>query len=145
MARLREMMEQMARGEIPPPPVGALVGMRLESIGPGRSVMVLEATQRHANPMGTLHGGILCDVADAAMGTAYASELGDDETFTTLDLHINFLKPVWTATLRAAARVVKRGRTIGLVECDIVDEREELVAKATSTVMTLRGAQARGR
>lgn len=145
VAKLRDVVEQMLRGEIPPPPVASLIGMRLESMESGRAVMVLDATPRHANPMGTLHGGILCDVADAAMGMAYASELDDGETFATLELKINFLKPVWTGRLQAIAHVVKRGRTIGLVECDVLDPDEELVARASSTVMTLRGKQAEGR
>ncbi|MFQ5771237.1 MAG: PaaI family thioesterase, partial [bacterium] len=51
--------------------------------------------KQHANPMGTLHGGVLCDIADAAMGMAYASTLEQGESFTTLELKINFLKPVW--------------------------------------------------
>ncbi len=95
--------------------------------------------------MGTLHGGVLCDIADAAMGMAYGSTLEDGETFTTLELKINFLKPVRNAVLQAVARVVKGGRTVGLVECDVTDDKQELVARATSTCMTLRGDQARGR
>jgi uncharacterized protein (TIGR00369 family) len=95
--------------------------------------------------MGTLHGGVLCDIADAAMGVAYASTLATDETFTTLELKVNFLKPVWQARLQAIAKVVKRGRTVGLVECDVVDETQTLVARGTSTCMTLRGIQAEGR
>ena len=76
---------------------------------------------------------------------AWASTLDEGETFTTLELKINFLKPVWTGTLVATGRVVKGGRTIGLVECDIVDEKQRLVARASSTVMTLRGEHASGR
>jgi len=108
-------------------------------------VIELVAEARHANPMGTLHGGILCDIADAAMGMAFASTLDEGETFTTLELKINFLKPVWTGRLVATGRVVKGGRTIGLVECDVVDEKERLVARASSTCMTLRGEEANGR
>lgn len=95
--------------------------------------------------MGTLHGGVLCDIADIAMGVAYSSNLDEGESFTTLELKINFLKPVWKARLTAVGRVVKQGRTVGLVECDITDERGSLVAHATSTCMTLRGEQAQGR
>ncbi|MGH3115191.1 MAG: PaaI family thioesterase, partial [Gaiellaceae bacterium] len=75
----------------------------------------MDTTPRHTNPMGTTHGGILCDLADGAMGMAWASELEEGETFTTLELKINYLKPVWSTHLRAEANVVKRGRTIGLV------------------------------
>ncbi|HEY7851241.1 MAG TPA: PaaI family thioesterase, partial [Ktedonobacterales bacterium] len=67
------------------------------------------------------------------------------ETFTTLELKINFLRPVWRGHLRAVAQVKRRGRTVGLVTCDILDERGESVAYLTSTCMTLRGAQATGR
>ena len=89
--------------------------------------------------MGTLHGGVICDVADAAMGVAYASTLGDGESFTTIELKINFLRPFKTGTLVASARVVKGGRTIGLTECDVTDREGRLVARAMSTCMTLRG------
>lgn len=145
MPRMLDLMEKTVRGEVPPPPVATLIGFRLTSVEPGRALIEFEATERHANPMGTLHGGVLCDIADAAMGTAYASTLEEGETYTTLELKINFLKPVWNARLQALGKVVKRGRTIGLVECDVTDDKGRLVARATSTCMTLRGEQARGR
>jgi uncharacterized protein (TIGR00369 family) len=122
-----------------------LLGFTLTSVEHGEAVVEFEAGARHTNPMGTLHGGVLCDVADAAMGMAYASTLAEGETFATLELKINFLKPVWTARLRAIGRVVKAGQTIGLLECDITDEGNTLVARASSTCMTLRGPQAEGR
>jgi uncharacterized protein (TIGR00369 family) len=90
-------------------------------------------------------GGVLCDIADAAMGIAYASTLAEGETFATIELKINFLKPVWTAKLRAIGRLLRRGKTMGFVECDITDDDESLVARASSTCLTLRGEQAHGR
>ena len=145
MAKMLDLIQKALRGEAPPPPVATLIGFRLTEVEPGHAVIEFEASERHANPMGTLHGGILCDIADAAMGMAYASTLEEGETYTTLELKINFLKPVWTGKLRAVGRLVKGGRTIGLVECDVTDERQSLVARASSTCMTLRGTQARGR
>jgi len=145
MPKLLELMQKALRGEIPPPPIATLIGFRLTSVQPGEAVIEFEASERHANPMGTLHGGVLCDIADAAMGTAYASTLEEGETYTTLELKINFLKPVRNSKLRAVGRVVRRGKTIGLVECDVTDEKQSLVARAISTCMTLRGEQARGR
>ncbi|MCL4394912.1 MAG: PaaI family thioesterase [Chloroflexi bacterium] len=145
MTTLFELGQKMVRGEIPAPPVAELVGFRLVEIERGRAVMEIQTSERHANPMGTLHGGILCDVADAAMGMAVASLLGEGESFTTLEIKINFLKPVWNATLRATGRVVKEGRTISLTECEVTDEQQQLVAFATSTCMTLRGDSAQGR
>ena len=145
MTKFLDRIEQVLRGEAPAPPIATLIGFTLAAAEPGRAIIDFEATPRHANPMGTLHGGILCDIADAAMGMAYASTLEEGETFTTLELKINFLRPVWTARLRAAGQVVHKGRTIGLVECDISDEAERLVARASSTCMTLREEQAKGR
>ncbi len=143
---MRALLEAMIRGETPPPPVATLVGMRLVEVGDGEARFELEADpSRHMNPMGTLHGGILCDMADAAMGCAYASRLGEGESFTTLELKINFLKPVWSGLLTARAHVVRGGRTIGLVECDVLDAEGSLVARAGATCMTLRGEMAAGR
>jgi uncharacterized protein (TIGR00369 family) len=127
------------------PPVAKLIGFTVASIEPGKVVIELEADERHTNPMGTLHGGILCDIADAAMGIANASLLQPGETFTTLELKINFLKPIWKAKLRAVGTVVRPGRTISLVECDVLDEQDKLVARASSTCMTLRDEQAKNR
>ncbi len=107
--------------------------------------MRLEVGERHANPMGTIHGGIVCDLADAAMGMAYYSTLAPGESFTTLELKVNFVRPFWTGTLVAHGRVVHGGRTVGLTECDVVDDRERLIAHATSTCMTLRDDAAAGR
>ena len=145
MARLVDRMSAMIRGEAAPPPVAKLIGFRVTSIEPGRAIFELEAGPQHANPMGTLHGGVLCDIADAAMGVAYASTLGEDESFTTLELKINFLRPFWSGKLFATARVVKAGKTIGLTECDVNDVEGRLVARAMSTCMTLRGDLSEGR
>src|SRR2546425_7787170 len=137
--------DAIARGDASPPPIARLIGFDLISVKPGEAVVEFQATEAHANPMGTLHGGVLCDIADIAMEVAYSSNLDEGESFTTLELKINFLKPIWKARLLAKGRVVKQGRTVGLVECDITDEKENLVARATSTCMTLRGEQAQGR
>jgi uncharacterized protein (TIGR00369 family) len=145
VARLIERFHTYLRQGGPGAPVGELVGFRPTSIETGKAVFELDAGPQHANPMGTLHGGIVCDVADAAMGTAYASTLGDGESFTTLELKINFLRPFRTGKLVATARVVKSGRTIGLTECDVTDVESRLVARAMSTCMTLRGDSSEGR
>jgi uncharacterized protein (TIGR00369 family) len=128
-----------------PPPVAELIGMNVERAEAGETLMTLVAEERHSNPMGTLHGGILCDLADAAMGMAYYSTLEPGESFTTLDLNINFLRPFWRGRLVARGRVVSRGRTVGMAECDIEDDQGRLIARATSTCLTLRGEAASGR
>jgi uncharacterized protein (TIGR00369 family) len=145
MPKALDMLRKVQRGELPPPPVATLIGFTIGSIEPGRVVMEMEAGPQHTSPLGTVHGGILCDLADAAMGMAYAATLDENETFTTLELKINFLKPVWSGRLTATGYVVKSGRTVGLVDCDVHDEKQSLVARASSTCMTLRGAEAQGR
>jgi uncharacterized protein (TIGR00369 family) len=145
MARMIDRIERWMSGEAPPPPIAQLIGFRLAAIEPGEATIEFEAGEAHANPMGTLHGGVLCDIADAAMGIAFAATLDEGESFTTLELKINFLKPIWKARLKATGRVVKRGRTVGLIECDVSDEGGSLVARASSTCIILRGEQGQGR
>jgi uncharacterized protein (TIGR00369 family) len=125
--------------------VARLIGFEAKEIANGRAIVMLAAGPRHANPMGTLHGGILCDIADAAMGMAFASTLAPEESFTTVELKINFFRPVWEARLKAEGRVVRRGSAIGYVECEITNEGGYLIAKASSTCMVLRGERAKGR
>src|SRR3954464_1859514 len=117
--------------QLPPPPVSRLIGFVLKSIEPSHAISETEADERHHNPMGTLHGGIYCDLADAAMGLAYASTLAAGETFTTIALKINFLSAVRKAPLTADAKVVKAGSALGYVECEVKDQTGKLVAKAT--------------
>src|SRR5438034_6551369 len=103
MATILDLAQKMLRGDVPPPPIGRLLGFVLKAIEPGRAVFEMEADERYHNPMGTLHGGIYCDLADAAMGYAFAAALEQGETFTTVELKINFLRPVRKATLTAEA------------------------------------------
>ncbi len=145
MATMLEVLKLVIEGTLPPPPVAVLLGFQLTEIEAGRAVVEFEASAIHANPMGTLHGGVLCDIADAAMGMAYGSRLPEDESFTTLELKINFVRPFWAGKLRAVGRVVHAGRTVGLTECDITDEQERLIARVSSTCMTLREDMAKGR
>ena len=126
-------------------PVARLIGFDAKEIADGHAVITLAAGRQHANPMGTLHGGSLCDIADAAMGMALASTIAPDKSFATIELKINFFHRVWEARLRAERRVVRRGNTIGYIECEIMDEGGRVIAKASSTCMALRGARARGR
>lgn len=141
-----DQIRAMMRGELPPTPISTLIGFTLDDIDPaGRATVSFEAKACHANPMGTLHGGVLCDVADAAMGMALAATLAEGESMTTLELKINFLKPVWTGQLLVQGHVVKRGRTVALCECDVTDAGGSLCARASSTCMILAGTMARGR
>ena len=80
MTRMVEHTKAIIRGEAPAPPVAKLIGFDVVSVEPGESVVEIQASEVHRNPMGTLHGGILCDIADAAMGIAYASNLDEGES-----------------------------------------------------------------
>jgi uncharacterized protein (TIGR00369 family) len=124
------------------PPVADLIDFNVDEIAEGRAVGSLQAGPQHANPMGTLHGGILCDLTDAAMGMAFASTLAPDESFTTLGLGITFFRPVRDARLRAEARVINRGRNFGYVECEVTDQEGKMIARAHSTCVVLRDDQA---
>jgi uncharacterized protein (TIGR00369 family) len=138
-------LRAVAAGGQPFAPIARLIGFTTEHVELGTAVMELAAGAQHANPMGTLHGGVICDIADAAMGVAFATTLEDDETFTTLDLTAKYWKPVWNARLRATATVVRRTRTLGHIECEVADEAGSVVAKVFSTCMVLRGQDAQGR
>ena len=143
---LTEWFQKVMAGELPPPPVAQLLGIRLVSAGEGTAVAELQAEpRRHANPMGTLHGGILCDLGDLTMGVALGSTLAPGESFTTLELKANYFKPVWSARLTATARIVKRTRATCFIECDVTDETGSLVARLGSTCMVLTGEKAAGR
>ncbi|MGA2419579.1 MAG: PaaI family thioesterase [Candidatus Acidiferrum sp.] len=126
-------------------PIARLIGFVAHHIAGGHAIVTLAAGPQHANPMGTLHGGVLCDIADAAMGMAFASTLADGESFTTVELKINFFRPVWNAQLKAEAKVIRRGSKIGYIECEVTDESARLVAKSASTCMVLAGEHAKGR
>ena len=138
MTTILENARRVQRGEAPPPPIGRLLGFVLKVIESGHAVFEMEVDQRHHNPMGTLHGGVYCDLADAAMGFAYAATLAEGESFTTIELKVNFLRAVRQATLTATGVVVKAGSALGYVECEVTDEQGRLVAKAASTCMKLR-------
>lgn len=128
---------RMADDGAPTWPIGSLLGIELESMGDGESRWRMEVGPEHANPMGTLRGGVLCDLGDAALGTAYMSTLEEGQLFSTIDLHINFLRPVTAGRLQAVGRVVHRGRTIGVAESEITNADGDLVARLTGTCMTL--------
>jgi uncharacterized protein (TIGR00369 family) len=134
--------QKMVAGEVPIPHVAQLIGMEMGVFRPGRVVIELEAGQRHASPLGTVHGGILCAIADTAMGLAYATTLNEGETFATVELKVKFLRPVWQGRLRSEGKVVSSGRNLGLVEGAVTDHDQRLIARCLSTCMTLREGQA---
>ena len=115
--------------------------MQLLECNEGKATMAMEVGKRFHNPMGTLHGGILISLADAAMGIALGSTLAEDETFTTLELKMNFLRPVISGRIVAESNVVHRGATIALVDVVVRGDHGKTVARGTATQMILKMAK----
>lgn len=129
-----------------PTAISGLLAFRIVEIGKGVAVVEMDAdAQRHGNQQGTVHGGLLCELADAAIGTAHSTLMDENESFTSIDLKATFLRPVWQSRLRAHARASHAGRTISHYLCEITREDGKVVASISSTVMSLRGGKAQGR
>lgn len=133
MNKNQQILQAVMEGKLPLPPIAELIGIRLTSFGDGSAGMEMEASKKHWNQLKTLHGGVFCDIADAAMGTAFFTTLADGESYTTVDLSIKFLSPVIEGKVTAQAHVVRRGHHLGYVECELRNAQGELVAKANST------------
>lgn len=145
MAKLIEYVKAVQQGRAPIPPVAKLLDMRITEVAEGRITMQMPVDGRYANPIGTLHGGIICDLADAAMGTAFATTCEEGDSYATVEIKCNYLRPVWESVLTATAWVVYRGKTMGLAECEVRDDRKRLIAKLSSTLTILHGEKAKGR
>lgn len=129
-----------------PTAISKLLKFRIVAIAEAMAAIELEADSTvHGNQQGTVHGGLLCELADAAIGTAHSTLMQEGESFTSIDLKATFLRPVWQSRLRAHAWAAHRGRTISHYRCDIQREDGKLVASIDSAVMTLRGDHAKGR
>ncbi|HKZ40251.1 MAG TPA: PaaI family thioesterase [Candidatus Hodarchaeales archaeon] len=139
MANHAKYIRDLVDGKIPQPPIGRLIGMRLVSCTPKETIFVIDsADEKHHNPMGTVHGGIFTDIADGAMGMAVAATLGEGQSFTTINLSMQFFRPVVTSRpLTAKARVVHTGKTIVYAECDVYNDQWKIVAKGASTCKIL--------
>jgi len=103
----------------------------------GHAIVTLPCSKNHHNPMGRVHGGMIAALADAAMGIAFGRTLFPGEDFSTIDMQVQFIRPVTTDTIRAEATVVERGLRIGFVRCEITNGRGKLVATGTCTCTVL--------
>jgi uncharacterized protein (TIGR00369 family) len=136
MSIMEQISAWMASGQSMP--VCRLIGMTVDSATPGASSCSLAAASEHFNPFGTVHGGILCDLADLSMGMAFMTTLNPGESLATIELKINYVRPAREGKLTATSRVVHRGRSTGLIECDITDVSGRLIARASSTCMVVK-------
>lgn len=119
------------------------LGARISEAEPGRVVLELEAGPRHRHGGGVVQGGVITQIADAAMGMSLATLQEDGMWNTTIELKINFLRPVTSGTLRAVGRVIEMKQTLLFSEADVLDERGRLVARASSTCMPVPEGQGR--
>jgi uncharacterized protein (TIGR00369 family) len=137
MSKNLDFILDVVNGKVPPPGIARLLGMRITEFCNGCTTIEIDVDERLYNPMGSLHGGIYCDLADAAMGLSFFTTLAEDESYTTIDLQMTFLRPVRTGKLIAHSQIIKRGKRLGYMECELKDEKDELVGKATSTCMII--------
>ena len=129
-----------------PTAISGLLGFRTTAVGRGSATIEVEADPRsHGNQQGTVHGGFLVELADAAIGTAQSTLLTEGESFASVELSARFLRPVWSGRLTAVATVTHTGRTLSHFDCEITRADGKPVAAVTSVVMTLRGEDAAGR
>jgi len=119
------------------------LGARIAEAEPGRVVIELEAGPQHRHGGGVVQGGVITQIADAAMGMTLATLQEDGSWNTTVELKINFLRPVVEGTLRAVGRVVEMRQSLLFGEADVVDDRGRLVARASSTCMVVPPGQGR--
>lgn len=138
MTRNQSVIEEWLRKDRNPAPVAKLTGFQLTRFESGVARIEMDADNRHHNPMGVVHGGVLCDLADAAMGVAFAGSLEEGESFVTLQLSANYLQSIQEGRLVATGRVVEKGETSGHAEAEVVDTDGRLVARFSSTCLVLR-------
>lgn len=121
----------------------ATLGARISETEPGRVVLELEAGPQHRHGGGVVQGGVIAQIADAAMGMSLGTLQEDGLWNTTIELKINFIRPVISGRIRAVGRVVEMKKTLFFSEADVLDEQGRLVARASSTCMPVPEGQGR--
>jgi uncharacterized protein (TIGR00369 family) len=124
-------------GEAPPPPIATLMNFDLVEIDEGRVAFAATPDGRVYNPLGTVHGGYVCTLLDSCMGCAVHSTLKAGQGYTSVELKVNFVRPLSEATgeVRAEGRVLSAGRQIATAEGRLVDARGRLLAHGTTTCL----------
>jgi uncharacterized protein (TIGR00369 family) len=132
-----DFLRGMIAGRHPHPPICKVIGFHFIAAEPGRIVLEALPELRHYNPIGTVHGGFHATLLDTASGAAIFTLLAKGESWTTLELKLNFVRPITqnTGPMRAEGRVIHRGRTVATSEGDLKDASGQLYAHATTTCM----------
>jgi uncharacterized protein (TIGR00369 family) len=132
-----ELLQAMAAGELPPPPIMHLIDVAGLEVEEGSVTVLLDPQEFHYNPLGTVHGGVLSTLLDTAAACSVHSTLPAGVGYTSLDLNVKFLRPVTVGSgrLRCRGSVLQRGRRTALAEARLTDEAGRLLAHATSSCM----------
>ena len=134
-----ELMQMMAAGELPPPPIAETLGFRLVEAGRGHAVFECEPAEFHYNPIGIVHAGLAMTLMDSAMGLAFVTTIEAGVGWTTLELKANFTRALTaeTGTVRCIGSVIHPGRRVATTEARIEDAQSRLCAHGTSTILVL--------
>ena len=134
-----EFLESIRTGVLPPPPIATLLGFDVEEIGVGRVVFTCTPDDSVYNPIGMVHGGLVCTLADTVIGCAVHTTLDQGLAYTSIDLAVSYLRPVTSDSgqLRATGRVTKPGRRVAFAEAEIVDGAGKVVATATGSCLVM--------
>jgi uncharacterized protein (TIGR00369 family) len=127
-------------GRAEPPPAAVLLGWELVTVDPeaGTVEMSFTATEQFLNPFGAVQGGLLAAMLDDTLGPALVATLGPGESAPTTDLHVQFLRPARPGRLVGRGRIVRKGRDVGFLAGELVDDTGEVVAVATATAQIRR-------
>lgn len=118
-------------------PYFTLLSMEIQGLEWGTSLVGLDLREKHLQPFGKVHGGVIASVVDAAVFWAVFTQVEDDKGLTTVEVKLNYLAPAQSGRLLARGRSIKIGRSLGLGDARVFDADGKLVAHGTSTVMIL--------
>jgi uncharacterized protein (TIGR00369 family) len=135
-----EYLKAMQSGELPPPPITALIGMTMVEASAGRVVFAAEPAGYHYNPLGTVHGGVAATLLDSAMGCVVQSLLPAGTGYTTLEIKVNYLRPITSATgtVTCEGTVIHLGGRTATAEARVTDAAGKLYAHGTTTCIIFR-------
>jgi len=133
-------LKAMQEGRIPPPPIAMLIDMRIVEVSEGRVVFAAQPAEFHYNPLGAVHGGLAATLLDSALGCAIHSTLPAGTSFTTLEIKVNYLRPMTreTGLVYSEGKVIHVGGRIATAEGRITDADGKLYAHGTTTCIILR-------
>lgn len=136
-----EYLRSIAAGRFPAPPIARLLGYALVEVDEGRAVFEVTPGEKHYNPIGLVHGGLLATVLDSAMGCAIHSVLPAGIGYSTLEIKVNYTRPalVGTGLLRCEARIVHRGKQTATAEGAVRDAQGRVYAHGTTTCLIMGG------